>query len=251
MADADEDAGAYEYEDREPGPEGDGAEGSDTAGRDEAGDVPAERLDDEGDEGTPPARDTAEPAPEPRGSARLRRLANENREYRDRLDRLERERAEERRQYLQQQQTQTEQQERERTALMTPDERAEYYRLQERQRYDSRMQQVEMRLSLQMDKANFDAKVRTDPVYRRMQEAVEQRFAEQLNKGQVTDRETIIRYLIGDQAVSGGARADAQRRSARRRVESERVAPARPQGDRTQVTRKTSTAEDRLKDVLI
>jgi len=257
MADDDEDDDAQaldseqDRDDREDaGSEGDGAEREDSRGRDEAGDLPTERADAETDEGAPQkGRPTVDEAQSRR--TRYQRLANENREYKDRLDRLEREREQERQLWNQRQTQLNEQQERERLNLMTPEERGEYLRQQDRRQMTEQLRQFQMQTAMQLDRSSYDAKAVNNPVYRRMQEQVEQKFAEQMRIGQPTDRETILKFLLGEQALNGAATAPAQRRAARRRVEAERVAPAATRSSTSVQGRKVSTAEERLKDVII
>lgn len=251
MADGDDEEVLGDDEDRELGAEGEAAVGEDESGRDDESEVSAQQPDAEADEGAPPSRGPAKPEAQSRGSTRFQRLANENREYRDRLDRLEREREQERRQYLQQQQQLTEQQERERLALMTPEERADYRITQHERRTAEVLRQTQINTAVHMDKAAYEAKAVNNPVYRRMQEAVEARFAEQMRIGQPTDRETILKYLLGEQAINGAASGGgAARRQARRRVEQQAVKPSAGKSSAT-TSRKVSTAEERLKDVLI
>ena len=237
---------------REPGSESEDTGGQDAAGRDEEGDLSAQRADAEGDEGEPPARGSTQHEIQQRGSARFQRLANENREYRERLERIERDRENERQQWQNQQRQLNEAQERDRLALMTPDERADYRIAQHRSETQQQLRQIELRTAMQTDKAAFDAKATVNPVYRRMQSAVEDMFAEQVRKGQPTDRETILFHLLGKQAVSG-AGSNKSRQQARRRVENQRVTPSSGKGDtaRRSGSTRMSTAEERLKDVLI
>ena len=258
MADEDDDAYAHDEEtserdreDRDTGAEGEGAGGEDSAGRDQDDEGSTQRADAEGDEGTPQTRRTAEHETEPRRSDRYQRLANENRDLRERMERADRERENERQQWQRQQQQLHDQQERERLNLMTPEERAEYRANQHEQRTNARLQQSEMRMLMQMDKSAYAAKAASNPVYRRMEGAVEQKFNEQMRIGQPTDRETILKFLLGEQALNGAATAGKQRRAAGRRVENERVRPAPAKSSARVETRKVSTAEERLKDVLI
>jgi hypothetical protein len=235
-------------EEREPRTDSGGTGGEDSAGRDEEGDVSAKRTDEDEDPRAPQAGRSGEREAE---SRRYRHLANENRDYRERLDRLERERELERQQWQRQQQQVNAQQEQQRLALMTPDERSEYYRVQDRQQLAGQLQQTELRMAMQLDKANYDAQARADPVYRRMAPEVERVFQEYLRQGRPVERQIILENLLGRQALNGAAKAEPARRQARKRVEAERVAPARPQGDRGQPARRMSTAEERLKDILI
>lgn len=253
MADEDDDAQALETgdEDRDAGSEGDGTDGQDSAGRDEESDLPTERADAEGDEGASQARGPAKPEAQPRRSERYQRLANENREYRERLERLEREREQERQLWNQRQNQVTEQQERERLNLMTPEERADYRISRHEQRTAEMLRTSQLQSAAQLDKAAFDARCATSPARKRLAGEVEKRFTEQMRIGQPTDRETIYFYLLGQQADNGAASAPSQRKQARRRVEQERVAPSSNRSSASVQSRKVSTAEERLKDVLI
>ena len=255
MAEPDEDDDAQveqtDDEDRDLGSDSEGAAGEDTAGRDEDSSVSAQRTDAGDDAGTPPARDTAQPEVQQGTGNRYQRLANENREYKERLDRLERERENERQQWQRQQQQLTDAQERDRMALMTPEERAEYRIAQHQQATNAQLNQFRMQTSMQLDKSAYDAKAAINPVYRRMAQAVEDKFQHQMRIGQPTDRETILYYLLGQQAANGAANPR-PRQQARRRVENQRVAPSSGKSDQARRSEgKLSSAEERLKDVLI
>ena len=124
-------------------------------------------------------------------------------------------------------------------------------RTQDRRQLEGRLQQSEMRMLMQMDKANYDTQAASNPVYRRMASEVERVFQEQVRKGQPVERQVILENLIGKQALNGAANSGTQRRAARKRVEQERVAPSSNRSSTTVQSRKVSTAEERLKDVLI
>ena len=106
---------------------------------------------------------------------------------------------------------------------------------------------------MELDKTTYAAKALNNPLYARMQPQVEEMFQEQLRKGQPTDRETILFHLLGKKAVTG-AGSSKPRQQARRRVENQRVSPSSGKSDterRTGASGRVSTAEERLKDVLI
>jgi hypothetical protein len=252
MADEDDEVHAQELdEDREPGSDGEATDGADGSGRDDESDLSTQRAGADEDEGPSPERGAPQPEAQSRGS-RVQRLANENREYRERLERLERERENDRRQWERQQQQFQEAQERDRLNLMTPEERSSYYRERDRQELRNELQQNRMQSAIQMDKIAYDAKASTHPVYRRMQQQVEDMFQEQLRKGQPTDRETILYHLLGRQSVQqAAAGSNKSRQQARRRVDNQRVAPSSGKGEARHTERRLSTAEERLKDVLI
>lgn len=249
MADDEEDVAHASPDDS---PESEEPSGQDEPGRDEESDLSAQQRDEEGDDGEPPSRGAGEPAPEPRGSARVQRLANDARLAREEAEKARRDLEEFKRQQQWQREQQQEREDRDRLALMTPDERADYRISRFEQTQRQRDQQRDLQLMAQLDKATFDAAAASNPVYRRMAAQVEQTFQEQMRKGAPTDRKTILAYLIGLQALEGAANPGPAKRTARKRLDGQTVKPSRPAGDQAATsTRKPSTAEERLKDVLI
>jgi hypothetical protein len=249
MADDEEDVAHVE---QEAPAESEEPSGQDEPGRDEAGDLSAQRGDGAEDDGEPPSRSSGEPEAEPRGSARFQRLANDARTAREEAGRARQELEEFKRQQWQREQQIQEREDRERLALMTPDEKADYRITRFEQSQRQRDSQRDLLMQAQLDKSTYDSQAAINPVYKRMQAQVEQTFQEQLRKGQPTDRRTILAYLIGLQALDGAANSGPAKRTARKRVENQTVKPSRPAGDQaTTSSRKMSTAEDRLKDVLI
>ena len=235
-------------EELEPGTGGDGTGGEDEPRGDEDTQVSAEQPGDGGDAGEPQPAVPGKPTREQRGSERIQRLVTEQTQLRNELEQLRRERQ----QWQQNQQQQTEQQERERLALMNPEERAEYRITQHERRMDARLRQSELTNQATMDKASYDAQAASNPTYKRYSAEVERMFAEQMAKGAPVDRITILKHILGAKALEGAAAAPRQRRAANTRVERERVAPSSGKGDQQRPsTRRMSTAEERLKDVLI
>ena len=232
------------------GTESEGAEGQDTTGGNEETPVSAQRTADEGDEGSPQEGAAPEHETQSRGRDRFRQLSSERNAAREDAQRARQELEEFKRQQWQRQQQLDEQQDQQRLALMTPEERADYRYTQFERRATQREQQHSMQMAAQMDKASYDAAAASNPVYRRMSAEVERKFQEQMAVGRPTDRVTILKYLIGESALNGAANQAPRRAAARRRIEGQQVKPARPSGDQAQ-SRKMSTAEDRLKDVLI
>ena len=250
MADDEEDVAHVEPpEDASASEEPSGQDGS---GRDEEGDLPAERAAEEGDDGEPPSRGAGEHEAEPRGSARFQRLANDARTAREEAGKARQELEEFKRQQWQREQQIQEREDRERLALMTPDEKADYRITRFEQAQRQRDGQRDMEVMARLDKADYAHQAAIDPVYKRMQTQVEQTFQDQMRLGKPTDRRTILAYLIGMQALDGAANPGAAKRTARKRVESQTVKPSRPAGDQAApASRKVSTSESRLKDVLI
>jgi len=256
MVGDDENDAAYEDDDTQgqPGTEGEGAEGQDSAGRDDEGDVSTERSDAGADAGASPSPGAREPEGQSRGGQRFQRLSDEVKRAREDADRARRELEDFRRQQWQQNQAQTEQEERSRMALMTPEERTEYRFTQHQRNTDRQLYQMQMQSAAMMDKATFDAMAVNNPVYRKYAAQVHERFEDQMRKGQPVDRVTILKHLLGELALDGAAAAPA-RRQARRRVEAQNVRPSSPKGDTERPggrrTPGMSEAESRLKDALI
>jgi hypothetical protein len=251
MRDDEEDVAHAEQPEASP-TESEEPSGQDTGDGNEEGDLSAQRGDGEEDDGEPPSRSPGEPEAEPRGSARFQRLANDARTAREEAGRARQELEEFKRQQWQREQQIQEREDRDRVALMTPDERADYRITRFEQAQRQRDSQRDIHMQAQLDKSTYDNQAAINPVYKRMQAQVEQTFQEQMRQGKPTDRRTILAYLIGLQALDGAANSGPAKRGARKRVENQTVKPSRPAGDQAATSsRKLSTAEDRLKDVLI
>ena len=103
-----------------------------------------------------------------------------------------------------------------------------------------------------MDKTAYDAKATINPVYAKFKDEVENRFQEQVRRGQPVEREIILKVLLGERALEGAGKSGPARRQASRRVESQRVAPGSGRGDApSNRGRAGDTAESRLKGVII
>jgi hypothetical protein len=250
-----DDEDAYDDEDGQPGTKGEEPTGTDTAGGNDESEVPAEQPDQAADAGEPPSRGAGEPASQSRGAQRFQRLSDDVKAARAEADRARQELENYRREQWQNNQNRAAEEERARMALMTPEERNEYRFNQQQRTTDQRLQQMELRATMMMDKATFDAKTISNPVYKKFASAVEARFDEQMRKGQPVDRETILKYLLGESALNGAGNSSAARKQARRRVEAQTVRPSSGKGDTERPgTRKSSgmsEAETRLKDILI
>lgn len=237
------------------GTEGEGTEGADDAGGDEEASLSAEHPESASDEGAAEKGGEVAEGEKPqrtRGQNRFQTLSNENKQLKERLDRQERERQEERRQQWQQNQARTEAEERERLALMTPDERADYRISQMERRTNETLRQSQLQTNIHLDRNAYEAKAAVNPVYARYRDEVEAKFQEHLARGAPVEREVILKYLLGEKALNGAGKSRDAARRGRARVERERVPPAGGKGDASsQRGRVGSTAEERLKDVLI
>lgn len=115
-------------------------------------------------------------------------------------------------------------------ALLEQMSPAEVYRYQE-QKFQQRLQMQQLSIEDRIDKQAYDAAARNDPVYARHKDAVERIIAAEQAQGRFQSRETVLTYVIGEEARKR-ATSDAprQRRAAARRVAG---AQARPTGSRS------------------
>jgi len=214
----------------------------------------ADDADDPTDDGEPEGQEVDEPVERPtRGSARFQRLANETKEARERAERAEREVQELRRAQLARDHVLSEREEAERLALMTPEERANHRITKFEREALQREQQREFRLQNEVDRAKFEAKATLNPVYAKYQDEVEERFQSLASKGQATEREVILKFILGERALSGAAASTRKAQVAgKKRVEAQRVSNGSAKGDTKSQRGKTgSTPEERLKGVFI
>jgi hypothetical protein len=232
------------------GTEGEITEGQDPAGGEQEADLSAEQPDIQADDGNEEVAE--EPVAKPtRGEARIQRLANETRAEKARADRLEQELREARQAQWQRQQAASEEERQARRALMTPEERVADDMAALRREFAATRQQDQMSTAAMMDKAAFDAKAATKPVYAKYASEVEERFQDQLRQGRPVEREIILKVLLGERALSGASDQKA-RRKAQGRVESQRVPAGSGKGDSPTARGKAGdTAENRLKGVII
>lgn len=234
-------------------PGGEVTEGPDSTGRDDEGKVPAEQPDeaDPESESTDDEIDAVAPK-QSRGEARFQRLANETKAAREEAAAARRDADDLRRAQWQRDQHISTQQEAERLALMTPEERADYKIAKFERDSTAREQRSRLETQVLIDKTSFDAKATINPVYARYQEEVETRFQALLREGKPTEREVILKFMLGERALRGANGAGAAKKQAARRVEGQKVNAGSPKGDKTSQRGKgASTAEQRLKGVFI
>lgn len=231
------------------GTESEGTEGQDPAGGEPEADLSAEQPDIETDDGD---QEVDEPVAKPtRGEARFQRLANETKAAREEAATARREAEELRRAQWQRQQSVSEEERQARRALMTPEERVNDDMAALRREFAAERHQDRMSSAAMMDKAAFDAKAATRPVYAKYASEVEERFQDQLRQGRPVEREIILKVLLGERALSGASDPKA-RRKAQGRVDSQRVPASSGKGDSPSNRGKAGdTAENRLKGVII
>lgn len=141
----------------------------------------------------------------------------------------------------------------ERLALMTPEERADYKLNKALGEMDLRAKREAFRIEDIADRAAFEAKVSSDPLYARFADKVEAQLAELRRQNQNIGRERLFKYLVGEHVLaSRGQRntSDAPRRN--QNVDRQRTQSVRGRTD-TQVGRRetSDTPAKRLNGVLI
>ena len=228
---------------------GQGTEGQDgDEGQLEDAELSAEQPDDEEAAGEQGLDEAARQAPS-RGETRIQRLANEAKAAREEAAEARREAAALRRSQEQASQHLTEQQERERLALMTPEERMGYVLDKSQRDTQRQLREMEFRTQNLTDKAAFDAKASIHPTYAKYQEPVEAKFQELLSKGTPTDRETILKFMLGEralQAAGPNGRSKAAK-TGQSRVAAQTVKPGSAKGDTaSQRAKAGDTPEKRL-----
>lgn len=116
------------------------------------------------------------------------------------------------------------QHERERVALMSPDEKLDYYRQQDKQELDRRFNQLQFQTNDANDRARFDAMCAKNPALQSVADEVETTLAEARKGGANLPRATVAAYLIGQRALErAGRAAPRQRREGAARIARETV----------------------------
>lgn len=220
-------------------------------------------TDDEADEDVPEDEEV-DPA-EQEGAPAARRVRTRERDdgdlaaqlsaERDRAAAAERRAAEAETRWNASQQTQgeTPEQEAARTALMTPEQLIDYKVNKALGNHQRTTQQMVLSASNTADKASFDAMAHDNPVVKKVSAEVERKHAELVAKGQYPTRETVLKYVLGEQALKMATQTRAEGRERTRRVERERTRPLANRSEVGAQPRRNSgkTAEDRLDGVLL
>jgi len=162
---------------------------------------------------------------------RVARLAEERATERARANLLEQEVQRLRSAELQRGQQMTQEQEEARLALMSPEERMDY-RLQKSERLaQQREANLRREIAIGQDAASFNAKAQVHPVYKKMQAVVEAEFQKLLAAGTPADRETIMKYKLGERMLADAEkRGGKDQRRGQERVERERTGPTNGRG---------------------
>lgn len=238
-------------------PAEDTTEESEVSTEEETTEEPEEET---GEEVGEPEGEPEEPVKPTRGETRQQKLANELREERERRIRAEA-LAEERSRTKPAVSASAEdaaRQRAEKLALMEPEEKRAFL-LQEK---IDKMEQDQILTKLQMqdgmDKSAYDAKATLNPIYAKHAAKVEEKLAEMRRGGMNAPRETVLRYLIGEEALSSTAK---KKPASAKKAAAERVAGAKtkPVSARSDATGKKSSGGDesledletRLKNVML
>lgn len=245
---APEDDQGADPDDREDTGEGDEGEEQDEGDDEDDNLDPDDEQDDDADEGDedPPARQPT------RAETRLQKLANEKKASDERAERAERERDEERRLRTQGPVKSREQLAAERTAhlaTLTEAGRLEFLINEERHNREQGQARIEFNTYDANDKAAFSALCARNPAAAKLEKEVEKRLQEHRSQGNNATRESVLTYLLGEQAMarSGKAKSAGQRREAEGR-ERQTARPMNGRGDAAPSgQRRTSEAEARRK----
>lgn len=156
-------------------------------------------------------------------------------------------------QQRQPQQTQeTQEQRTARRALLSAEERMSEDMNDLRQVVTTGLAQTQISTADATDRASFDAKSSSDPLYRKWSAKVETERARLAGLGQFVAREAILTYMVGKAALEArnSPEAKKQRAQANRRVQRQTVKAGGARNDATQSRRGSSKSlEQRLEDV--
>lgn len=122
--------------------------------------------------------------------------------------------------------------ERAREELMSPAELVEHKVSKATNQLRAEMQHTQFRMWDQSDKAAFDAKVASDPLYAKYAARVEAGIQEQRKNGLNVARERMFRFLVGDDVLNKRGPAAARARSRTEQVR-ERETVKKPAGGRS------------------
>jgi hypothetical protein len=126
----------------------------------------------------------------------------------------------------------TPEQREQRLALLDPVERMRVEMQESQQLSQRQMAAMSFQLQDTSDKATYDAKALVDPLYSKWASKVESELAALRAKGQNVGREQMLKYLIGDAALSGRKpQGQQQRKAAAGRMARNRTNPGNSRSD--------------------
>lgn len=125
--------------------------------------------------------------------------------------------------------------ERDQLPLLPPDQQIQYFRQKDQAETRQALLLTQANLAERIDKSNWDAACRADRRRAQFSQRVDERLLAERRAGRDFDRETVYRFLLGDEIERQSARRVPQQRSAARaRVAAQRTtaAPDRSDGAR-------------------
>jgi hypothetical protein len=133
-----------------------------------------------------------------------------------------------------------------RISLMDPEERINYFREQDKREMTAHMRRLEMNFADQTDRAAFQAQVSVNPKLGRYADKVESIYQENRRNamargGTPPDRATILRWVIGDEAVKNAGTSSKPTRLSRQTTK-----PASARGDVPSGGKRAISEEERL-----
>lgn len=132
-----------------------------------------------------------------------------------------------------------------RIQLLSWEERMEAKQERAEKKAEVRARVSEFMNTQNLDKANWDAECKVDPLRADWSYEVEKEREKMISQGQYVNREVIFAYLYGRYMASPEGRKGGQRRreQARRRVESQTVRPSSPRSDTSGTDRRAPKDE--------
>jgi hypothetical protein len=182
----------------------------------------------EGEEGQveePPQR---KPGRAERAVLEAKKLA---REASERATALEREMAAMRAERAQPKQ-ETEAEERARLTLMTAEERLDYRLEKAAKQNEHQIGMMRFESADRADKAGFEAKASYDPRYKRFSADVEAQLAQARRNGLNPNRETVLKYIIGEKVLEAKPKVDKARQDGQRRIQRQQASAQSGRSDR-------------------
>lgn len=118
-----------------------------------------------------------------------------------------------------------------RLAEMAPEDRAAYLLNKSHRSLEQKIELMKFENADQADKMAFAAKAAVDPVYAKYASKVEERVLQLYRTGQVLPREVVLTYLVGEAVMANKGKSKEQAATAKKNVDSQRVAPVAAKGD--------------------
>jgi hypothetical protein len=195
---------------------------------------------------TEPEEAPAEPPRRERGgraNERIRQLNRERNELRERLARLEGQVSVTHTQ-PQINQAELDRQEAEQLQLMSPDQQARYFSQKTERAVSQALLQHQVQTADQIDRMAFDRFCDRYPAANRYAAQVEEMLSGERRAGRNPSRETVVKYLLGDELLKRSTRASSeQRRNGRQRIAREQVRPGNGRSTASPQSRGRSNGE--------